>query len=123
MPNSLVSSRHVAFLRQGERCYYCNCPMWEASPGVFAVCWRVTLRQAVWLQCTAEHVVPKSVGGNAGRANIVAACRYCNQGRHKAKLPLDAPTLRTRVRRLVAKGRWLRPGFHRLALQCTEGET
>ena len=123
MPNSLVSSRHAAFLRQGKRCYYCNCPMWEARPGVFAVSWRVTLCQAVLLQCTAEHVVPKSAGGGASRANIVAACRYCNQGRHKAKLPLDVHTLRTRIRRLVARGRWLPPGFHRLVFHCAEGGT
>ncbi|WP_339009581.1 HNH endonuclease [Aeromonas popoffii] len=38
-------------------------------------------RSAV-LQCTGEHLQPRSNGGSNQPANIVAACRHCNGTRH-----------------------------------------
>ena len=115
MTNSLVMHRHAAFLRQNTRCWYCTCPMWEADPADFAMAVGTTRKQARLLQCTAEHLVAKCEGGKDVATNIVAACRYCNVGRHKAKNPLPAQAMVGRVRKLVAQERWLPQGLHRLA--------
>jgi 5-methylcytosine-specific restriction endonuclease McrA len=114
MTNSLVKHRHAAYLRQGERCWYCNCPMWETDAAAFAARLRITSKLARLLQCTSEHLIPKSDGGKAVATNIVAACRYCNNGRHKARMPSPADAMLIRVRRLVAQGRWLPHGLHKL---------
>jgi 5-methylcytosine-specific restriction endonuclease McrA len=88
--------------------------MWEADAANFALAVGTTRKQARLLQCTAEHLVVKSEGGKDVATNIVAACRYCNVRRHKAKNPLPAQAMVGRVRRLVAQGRWLPQGLHRL---------
>jgi 5-methylcytosine-specific restriction endonuclease McrA len=62
--------RRRAFAAQAGRCFYCHQPMGR--------------------DVTAEHLVARVEGGKDSRANIVAACRQCNAGRH-ALFPYGAP--------------------------------
>lgn len=104
---SLISSRHRAFVRQMGCCFYCNTPMWESNPQNFISVFKVTSKQAKLLQCTAEHLIPKSIGGKEDLSNIVAACRFCNSTRHKAKHPLDPERYLHKVKLRVSNGGWL----------------
>lgn len=52
-------SREIALIRQGYRCIYCLC--------------NLTIDTA-----TAEHIIPKSKGGNNKRTNLAASCKKCN---------------------------------------------
>lgn len=106
MPYSLVSLRRQAHIRQSCRCFYCDLPIWLQDPTAFVVQHRLSQRQARLLQCTAEHLQPKSEGGADTASNVVAACRHCNQTRHKARRPLEPVKYRERVQVRLAKGRW-----------------
>jgi len=52
-------SHQNVFVRDKERCAYCNC--------------KLTLRS-----CTKDHVIPKSKGGKDVLTNVVACCKSCN---------------------------------------------
>lgn len=104
---SVVSIRHRAFVNQMGCCFYCNTPMWEGNPQRFISVYKVTLKQAKLLQCTAEHLTPKSTGGTNNPSNIVAACQFCNRTRHKAKHPLAPERYLDKVKLRVSKGGWL----------------
>ncbi|WP_372648371.1 HNH endonuclease signature motif containing protein [Aeromonas hydrophila] len=80
--------------------------MWEVNPAAFSEKHQITLGQTRLLQCTGEHLHPKSKGGANSSENIVAACKYCNQTRHKAKTPLTADRYKQRVRSLSKAGKW-----------------
>jgi hypothetical protein len=104
---ALKNIRRTKMLAQAGRCYYCGLPMWddtlnECPP---AACRRG--RQLKPLRCTAEHLLPRSEGGADTAENIVAACLYCNQTRHRAKRPRSPEHYRAHVRRRMAAGRWL----------------
>ena len=75
--------RRKAAELQKNRCYYCEFPVWELvlERLLLMVTLGITKSQAAQLRCTAEHLLPKSSGGLTNRANIVAACRYCNKRR------------------------------------------
>ncbi len=53
--------------------------------------------------CTAEHVLPKSLGGKTNRANIAAACQCCNKRRGNLK---DSVQFSQHVRRRCKAGKW-----------------
>jgi 5-methylcytosine-specific restriction endonuclease McrA len=93
---SLTSSRRKAFLSQGTLCFYCRCPMWLGNrpPG--------TPRG---LQCTAEHLLPRSEGGSDDPDNIVAACRTCNPRRHRRPKPMAFEPYAVHVTRAMAKSK------------------
>ena len=57
-------------------------------------------------QCTAEHLKARCDGGPNSADNIVAACRYCNGQRHRAKRPHAPAAYRCAVRRRMAAGKW-----------------
>lgn len=107
MPNRIGVHRHVATVQQAFRCYYCRAPIWERDPASFVAEHRISRKQAALVRSTAEHLRPRSEGGPNSRANIVAACLYCNTTRHKARKPLAPEAYRARVQRRVASGRWL----------------
>lgn len=111
MSTSLSKLRHQAFLEQSGCCIYCDRPMWENNPEAFARTHRITPRQAQAFQCTAEHLKARQDGGKDSRQNIVAACRYCNQHRHRLKQPPAPLTFRDRVQRLLNKGKWFLPNM------------
>src|SRR3546814_15521567 len=90
--------------RQGWSCTYCEQPMWLSDPAAFAARHGLTLRQALLLQVTAEHLLPASDGGAAAEANIPAACLYCNRKRHHARRILSPSDSRMKVRRTLPPG-------------------
>ena len=87
MPSStsrIQRSRLLAFKAQCGRCCYCNQPMWMQSPSELS---HIPKKHAARLQCTAEHLTPRSNRGKHTPDNIAAACLFCNQHR-----PLVRPT-------------------------------
>lgn len=102
---SLVKSREIAFSRQKGRCYYCKCSMWAGNPGEFAQKYKLTRSQVMRFQCTAEHLIARRDGGGWEQSNIVAACRYCNQQRHKGK-GKTPERYKSFVRQRMSQGRW-----------------
>lgn len=118
MPQRYSSARNAAFHRQGGRCYYCRFSMWLTDRAGFAAAHGLTLRQAAPLQATGEHLVAQQDGGRHG-VNVVAACRHCNECRHKHR-PQAAPDperYRARVQSRVKHRHW-HPAhlFHALTL-------
>ncbi|KQT01550.1 HNH endonuclease signature motif containing protein [Rhizobium sp. Leaf386] len=107
--NKMKNLRKQAAQRQGGRCFYCELPMWDDSPEEFIVHYGLSPGLAKRFRCTAEHVEARRDGGKDVAPNIVAACRFCNATRHKAKRPLDADTYAQQVRRRQAEGRWHPP--------------
>jgi hypothetical protein len=53
--------------------------------------------------------VARQDGGSSARMNIVAACRYCNQLRHKRKTPPPPDRYAQLVRKRMRLGRWHGP--------------
>jgi hypothetical protein len=102
----LKKPRVRAFTYQGGYCYYCNQPMWNQSPEELTFRYRLSSKQALLLRCTGEHLHAHSEGGSNHSGNIVAACHFCNQTRHKRKKPLPPETYRGHVRKQLSKGKW-----------------
>jgi len=80
--------------------------MWRCDPRPFATRYGISLRQAVYLQATAEHLQPKSKGGSNSAKNIVAACYFCNSRRHFARQPLTPNDYASKVRKKLIRGKW-----------------
>lgn len=93
---------------QGGRCYYCDQPMWEHKKELQERPDRWTNGKPRALQCTAEHLIPRSDGGADTSENIVAACWYCNTTRHRKKQARSPQEHRAHVRKQMRKGRWSR---------------
>lgn len=106
MPNSLVRPRTHAFANQSGRCFYCGISMWADNPQEFANQHGITQGQAKRFQCTGEHLVARQEGGSSARSNIVAACRFCNEVRHRRKKPLSPDRYMLLVRKRMKLGRW-----------------
>ncbi|MEX1670340.1 HNH endonuclease [Zhongshania guokunii] len=109
MPASSISKfRAIAFSAQSGKCFYCKSPMWLGDGLLeFSALNGVSIKQARLLRCTAEHVVAKQDGGKNERANIVAACSYCNHTRHRSKRPLSADQYAKKISQKCQKKRWL----------------
>jgi 5-methylcytosine-specific restriction endonuclease McrA len=103
---SLKTPREKAFKAQGGRCYYCNNEMWLDSLEELAHRKGCTPKQARWLKCTGEHLIPHSEGGSASQKNIVAACHFCNQRRHDGRKANSVAAYIARIRKLMRAGRW-----------------
>jgi 5-methylcytosine-specific restriction endonuclease McrA len=103
---SLSVPRSLAFSNQSGRCFYCNEPMWAENPHEFALKHKITLGQAKHFQCTGEHLKAHKDGGTADQNNIVAACWFCNQKRHKRKTPLPPDQYKQLIDRRMTQGRW-----------------
>lgn len=93
MASRLQKLKRNAFLEQKGRCWYCDRQM-------------LLCPETSSLQCTAEHLVARSQGGKDTPDNIVAACRYCNQTRHRRRMPPSPGDFRRIVRERLDKGRW-----------------
>lgn len=106
MPTTLIKSRLKAFNLQQGRCIYCEWPMWLNDHESFAKTLKITAKQTRLLQCTAEHLKAKQDGGKDVESNIVAACYYCNQKRHKCKSPKDPMSYKLYVIKRLKKGKW-----------------
>jgi 5-methylcytosine-specific restriction endonuclease McrA len=86
--------------------------MWADGAADFAKRHGISWKEARRFQCTAEHLIPLSDGGTSRQNNVVAACRYCNQHRHKLTPAPDPAIYRKRVERRVAKGCWHPRSLH-----------
>jgi 5-methylcytosine-specific restriction endonuclease McrA len=105
MPNKLQLLRQKAFDRQHGRCCYCGVPMWLKSPS--ELCAPVPSPNAAKrLRCTAEHLLPRSDGGQDRSDNIAAACARCNHTRHKQKLPGTPDAFANKVLKRVVARSW-----------------
>jgi len=106
MSTTLIKSRFKAFNLQQGRCIYCELPMWLKHPESFAKKYKITTKGALLFKCTAEHLLAKQDGGKDDESNIVAACHFCNQKRHKCKKPKDPIPYKQYVSSRVGKGKW-----------------
>ena len=100
MPSRIAKLRNEAARRQHHRCCYCDLVMWdgrEVSLSRFCRLHGLTRRQARQRRVTAEHLAARADGGRDTRANIKAACLFCNRTRHRSRSPL--PPLLYRARR------------------------
>ncbi len=88
--------------------------MWQKDSHVFAVMNSISHKEALRFQCTAEHLRAKSEGGSDSRENIVAACLFCNQTRHKRKMPPDPKTYKYIIQNRLLKGKWHPKSQHHL---------
>jgi hypothetical protein len=103
---SLVKPRSIAFSRQAGLCYYCDQPMWSEDPWEFASKYKITIGQAKRFQCTGEHLRAHQDGGKPDLKNIVAACWFCNQKRHKRKVAPDPDQFKQFIHQRMNQGRW-----------------
>lgn len=105
MTNKACKSRHIAFLEQDGRCFYCGVCMWMHSPEELGVD-KANSRAVLQLKCMAEHLVARSGGGGDDNSNIVAACLHCNSTRHKRKLPPSPEVYRQQIQVRVRRRSW-----------------
>ena len=106
MNQSIYRLRRRAYARQSHACYYCQRPMWITDCAQFAQIHGLSHRAARQFQCSAEHLIPVSLGGGDTPANVVAACIFCNRTRHKARKIRTGPEFAVYVRRRIAGMRW-----------------
>ena len=114
MPTQIQKSRLFAFKQQQGRCFYCRKSTWLPGRAQGSEPELVDRKYDPCLRCTAEHLIARKDGGKAGRANIVAACWYCNQQRHRTLDPLVPSEYVQSVRNQLHAGRWHQlnvPGF------------
>lgn len=82
--------------------------MWEGDLTEFCQSHGLSLRQAKYLQCTAEHLLAQQDGGKNSPENIAAACQWCTQRRHlgrRNKAP-DPLQYKQRIQQLINRGHW-----------------
>ena len=109
MTGKITTLRSIAYSHQAGRCYYCNMLMWTKSPNEFASKYGITEMQAKRHQCTAENLQARKDGGETSPSNIVAACKLCNQRRHKRKNPPVPECYRELVQRRIKQKKWHEP--------------
>lgn len=103
---SLIKPRSKAFIHQNGFCYYCDQPMWLKESITFSSKYNITLPQAKRFQCTGEHLIAHQDGGTSAQKNIVAACWFCNQQRHRRKIYLSPERFKKFTQKRMQKGRW-----------------
>jgi len=106
MPKLLVRLRTSAFRSQSGLCYYCGYPMWEKDRDSYSQIYKISRSQAELFKCTAEHLLARQDGGIDSIQNVVAACHWCNQKRHRRKLAPSPVKYRKMVQRMLRKGGW-----------------
>lgn len=87
---TIIHLRRLAAKRQANRCYYCNRIMGKTPQ----------------MRCTAEHLVARGDRGKDSKANIVAACKFCNSMRHRSFAHLAVADYRRVVRQQVDCKHW-----------------
>ena len=103
---TLRKIRNEKFVAQSGKCYYCKKSMWLGQNEEFRQQHSMTHKEASLFQCTAEHLMPASEGGRTSTTNIVAACKFCNQTRHRTKQPLSPKKYQLHVTKRLRAGRW-----------------
>jgi 5-methylcytosine-specific restriction endonuclease McrA len=103
---SLKILRSHAFLKQDGFCYYCKQPMWVKNPLELSSKYELPLSKLKKLKCTGEHLVAFKDGGSSTKNNIVAACSFCNQHRHRRKTNPTPEQFGKMVQYRVSRDRW-----------------
>ena len=119
--NRIKKLRTAAYNRQQGRCYYCSIIMCQGDYDDFASRHGITRRQAMHVQCTAEHLIARQDCGPDSHENVVAACRHCNHLRHQRKAPLAPEPYRALVARRIADSRWHTKDLHLLIESIPDG--
>lgn len=114
MSNNFSKQRLTAFKKQSGRCYYCGSHMWLTNVKKFAFEHNISELEAARFQCTAEHMLARCDGGNNSSENIVAACKFCNNTRHKRKNPLVPNKFKSLIHKRLKKGKWHPHELHHL---------
>lgn len=96
-------SRLLAFKAQLGKCCYCDHPMWVHSPSELP---NIPKQHVARLQCTAEHLTPRSKKGRHTPDNIAAACLFCNQHRPLVRPTPSPERFRLIVGKQLANGGW-----------------
>lgn len=108
--NSLQKHRQSAFAQQNGKCCYCGFVMWLDSPESFAETHGLSVKQARFFQCTAEHLHARQNGGGNIRSNIAAACIRCNRLRRARKVAMSPEQYQCHVQKRIRKGGWHNTG-------------
>ena len=116
MTKNLSVPRLAALKKQSGRCYYCQAPMWIGKPNGFAKKHSISLKQASRFQCTGEHLIARQDGGKDNRKNIVAACKFCNQSRHRRKKAPNAGEFKMHVSQRLARRKWHPKELHHVLI-------
>ncbi len=116
MPKEIVSRRNKVFSEQDGRCYYCKFPMWIKDQEGFAIQHRISVAAAKKFKCTAEHLKARCDGGGDEKENIVAACHYCNQLRHKRKKPPEPNRYKEMIQKRLKKKKWHPISLHGISV-------
>ncbi len=112
MSHSLKAKRVRAYNSQNGRCYYCEIQMWLNDPQDHYLRSSVSSAGMVRIRCTAEHVQARSDGGSNAKENIVAACWFCNQARHRRPRPVNSQAFRAFVKSRMRAQKWHPAQFH-----------
>jgi len=80
--------------------------MWSGDLREFALKHNISIGQAKRFMCTGEHLEAHKDGGKANQSNIVAACWFCNQKRHKRKEPPPPDQYKKLVHQRLSQNRW-----------------
>jgi 5-methylcytosine-specific restriction endonuclease McrA len=115
MTSRIIKNRLKAFQNQAGRCYYCGSIMWlNGKKEDFAAKHKIPIGEAGKLKCTAEHLEARCDGGDDSQDNIVAACLFCNNGRHLRKKPPAPNKYRDLIQKRLEKGKWHQRSIHHL---------
>ncbi len=106
MYKKISTIRNDKMKSQSGLCYYCKQPMWRDGIKQFVQKFGLSLKQAAMFKCTAEHLTARCDDGSNSKANLVAACFYCNKTRHFSKKPLSPNEYLKKVRKRLKAGRW-----------------
>lgn len=117
MTSSIVKNRLKAFQNQAGRCYYCGSMMWLDKKEDFAAKHKIGISEAEKLKCTAEHLIARCDGGKNSQSNIVAACLFCNNVRHRRKEPPAPNQYKELIQKRLKKGKWHPKSLHHLVSQ------
>lgn len=99
---------------QKFRCFYCGFPMWTADLDQFARSYDISAAEARRFFCTAEHLKALGEGGTSRFDNLVCACQFCNQGRHRRRKRLEADVFLSLVQRRITQQRWHPSWLHKM---------
>ncbi|WP_417543038.1 HNH endonuclease [Marinobacter sp.] len=83
--------------------------MWQNDIENYARQHGISHARARFFQCTGEHLMAHSDGGEANHKNIVAACKFCNTKRHARKCPPSPEGYMAHVKKRLLKGAWNTP--------------
>ncbi|RUW44826.1 hypothetical protein EOA36_30035 [Mesorhizobium sp. M8A.F.Ca.ET.021.01.1.1] len=112
--NRLPKFRIAHAEKQNWRCFYCGFPMWNGDPSRPSDARQLSVRLLSRFLCTAEHLSPKMDGGKDRPENLVAACKFCNQTRHRMRNVLSPAAYQQHVRKRILARKWHPIEYHRL---------